>query len=69
MCGDQDQAGTYFGGWTGPVAPISCPDNIAFDSVGNLWIATDPDYVGAGKRPDRGHWRGPRPSVVQVTRR
>jgi uncharacterized protein len=137
VCGDADQAGTYFGGWKGPVAPISCPDNLAFDSVGNLWIATDgapgsiskadglfrvplegderghlvqflavpyqaeacgpvihdrdgsvfisvqhpgeegswdgqlsyfPDYVPAGAEPAAGAWRGPRPSVVQVTR-
>ncbi len=26
-----------------------------------------PDYVPEGSRPDRGDWRGPRPSVVQVT--
>jgi secreted PhoX family phosphatase len=137
VCGDADQAGTYFGGWKGPVAPISCPDNLAFDSVGNLWIATDgapgsiskadglfraplegaerghlvqflavpyqaetcgpvihdrdgsvfvsvqhpgeegswdeqfsyfPDYVQVGAKPAAGAWRGPRPSVVQVTR-
>jgi secreted PhoX family phosphatase len=137
VCGDEGQAGTYFGGWDGPVAPISCPDNLAFDSVGNLWISTDgqpssigkndglfrvplegeerghlvqflavpveaetcgpvihdsdgsvfvavqhpgedgtwdeqhsffPDYVASGARPRRGEWRGPRPSVVQVTR-
>jgi uncharacterized protein len=41
ICGGPDTAGTYFGGWTGPVAPISCPDNVAFDSDGNLWISTD----------------------------
>ena len=41
VCGDEGQAGTYFAGWEGPVAPISCPDNVAFDSVGNLWISTD----------------------------
>ena len=41
VCGDEKTAGTYFGGWTGPVAPISCPDNIAFDSQHNLWITTD----------------------------
>lgn len=138
VCGDAEQAGTYFGGWDGPVAPISCPDNIAFDSKNNLWISTDgqpssikkadglfraplagaqrghvvqflavpngaectgpvvhdqdgsvfvavqhpgedgtweeqqsffPDYVSAGERPKRGEWRGPRPSVVQVTRK
>jgi secreted PhoX family phosphatase len=26
-----------------------------------------PDYVPQGSRPDRGDWRGPRPSVIQVT--
>ena len=26
---------------TDPVSPISCPDNVAFDSVGNLWVSTD----------------------------
>ena len=41
ICGDAASAGTYFGGWTGPVSPISCPDNVTFDSEGNLWISTD----------------------------
>lgn len=41
VCGDPEDADTYFGGYTGPVAPISCPDNLAFDSTGTLWIATD----------------------------
>jgi secreted PhoX family phosphatase len=41
VCGDEATAGTYFGGWTGPVSPISCPDNVAFDSAGDLWISTD----------------------------
>lgn len=41
VCGDAASAGTYFGGWTGPVSPISCPDNVAFDSAGNLWVSTD----------------------------
>lgn len=138
VCGDPDDAGTYFGGYDGPVAPISCPDNIAFDSAGDLWIATDgapsslkladglfrvpltgkhrgkvaqflavpnqaetcgpvvhdrdgsvfvavqhpgedggwddqqsyfPDYVAAGSYPRKGEWRGPRPAIVQVTRK
>ena len=138
VCGDSDEAGRYFGGWQGPVAPISCPDNLTFDSVGNLWIATDgapgsiskadglfrvplegaergrvvqflavpyhaetcgpvihdrdgsvfvavqhpgeegswddqlsyfPDYLPADAKPRPGAWRGPRPSVVQVTRK
>lgn len=139
VCGDpaDKAAGTYFGGWPTPVTPISCPDNLAFDSEGNLWVSTDgqpssikkndglfrvpvrgrergkveqflavpngaettgpvihdrdgsvfvavqhpgedgtwedqksyfPDYVSAGERPERGDWRGPRPTVVQVTR-
>jgi len=137
VCGYAEEADTYFAGWQGPVAPISCPDNVAFDSVGNLWIATDgapasiskadglfrvpleggdrghvvqflavpfqaetcgpvihdrdgsvfvcvqhpgeegswhsqlsffPDYVPSDAEPARGAWRGPRPSVVQVTR-
>jgi uncharacterized protein len=41
ICGDPATAGTYFGGYTGEVSPISCPDNVAFDSDGNLWISTD----------------------------
>jgi secreted PhoX family phosphatase len=138
ICGDAASAGTYFGGWTGPVSPISCPDNVAFDSEGNLWISTDgqpsaikvsdglfkvpvegperghvqqflavpagaetcgpvihdrdgsvfvavqhpgeegtwaapqsrfPDSVPVGGTPAAGQFAGPRPSVVQVTRR
>jgi secreted PhoX family phosphatase len=140
LCGDPADPAvkTYFAGWDGPVSPISCPDNLAFDSTGdNLWVATDgapgainyvdglfrvpldgrerghveqflavpreaetcgpvihdrdgsvfvavqhpgedgtwedqhsyfPDYVRAGERPRRGEWRGPRPSVIQVTK-
>ena len=41
ICGNEASAGRYFGGWEGPVSPISCPDNVAFDSVGNLWVSTD----------------------------
>lgn len=138
ICGDAASAGTYFGGYEGPVSPISCPDNVAFDSQGNLWVSTDgqpsaiklddglfkvpvsgpergrvqqflavpagaetcgpvirdregsvlvavqhpgedgtwaapqsrfPDYVAPGATPRRGEFAGPRPSVVQVTRR
>ncbi len=41
ICGDPSTAGTYFGGYTGNVSPISCPDNLAFDSAGDLWVSTD----------------------------
>ena len=43
LCGDPStNAGTYFAGFPKEqVSPISCPDNVAFDSEGNLWISTD----------------------------
>ncbi|SFS86141.1 PhoX family protein [Saccharopolyspora flava] len=42
VCGDPNDAGTYFGGFDkARVSPISCPDNVAFDRHGNLWISTD----------------------------
>jgi secreted PhoX family phosphatase len=40
---------TYFSGYPkDKVSPISCPDNLAFDSKGNLWISTDgqPGTIG-----------------------
>lgn len=41
-CGDPAEAETYFGGFDKTkVSPISCPDNLAFDTHGNLWISTD----------------------------
>ncbi len=50
LCGDPavDQ-NTYFAGFPKElVSPISCPDNVAFDSEGNLWISTDgaPSKIG-----------------------
>ena len=39
----------YFSGFPKElVSPISCPDNVAFDSEGNLWISTDgqPGTIG-----------------------
>jgi secreted PhoX family phosphatase len=50
LCGDPatfDNA--YFAGFPkDQVSPISCPDNVAFDSEGNLWISTDgaPSTIG-----------------------
>ncbi|MBX7433708.1 PhoX family phosphatase [Mycobacterium sp. Y57] len=42
VCGDPQAADTYYGGFDkSKVSPISCPDNLAFDSHGNLWISTD----------------------------
>ncbi|RXZ46828.1 PhoX family phosphatase [Agromyces fucosus] len=66
LCGDPavDQ-NTYFAGFPKElVSPISCPDNLAFDSAGNLWISTDgaPSKIGFNdglykvplEGPDRG---------------
>lgn len=51
VCGDPAQGDvTYFSGFpVDKVSPISCPDNLAFDSVGNLWISTDGAPSGIGK--------------------
>lgn len=50
VCGDPaTTSGTYFAGFPPEkVSPISCPDNVAFDSTGNLWISTDgqPGTIG-----------------------
>jgi secreted PhoX family phosphatase len=50
LCGDDAHGDVvYFSGFPPEqVSPISCPDNLAFDSVGNLWISTDgaPDGIG-----------------------
>ncbi|NHU84679.1 PhoX family protein [Kocuria sp. JC486] len=50
VCGDPAKDSTaYFAGFpTDKVSPISCPDNLAFDSQGNLWISTDgaPSTIG-----------------------
>ena len=48
VCGDPEEAYTYFGGFDkSKVSPISCPDNLAFDSHGNLWISTDGNALGS----------------------
>ncbi|MFD6177602.1 MULTISPECIES: PhoX family protein [unclassified Isoptericola] len=43
VAGDPSVNGsTYFSGFPADqVSPISCPDNLAFDADGNLWISTD----------------------------
>ena len=48
VCGSPDAPETYFGGFPKDnVSPISCPDNVAFDGIGNLWIATDGNALGS----------------------
>lgn len=48
VCGDPNAAYSYFGGFDkSKVSPISCPDNLAFDEHGNLWISTDGNALGS----------------------
>jgi secreted PhoX family phosphatase len=66
VCGDPADPATYFAGYDkSKVSPISCPDNVAFDRTGNLWISTDGNALGANdglfatpiEGPERGHLR------------
>jgi secreted PhoX family phosphatase len=48
VCGDPEAPETYFAGYDkSKVSPISCPDNVAFDTDGNLWISTDGNVLGS----------------------
>jgi hypothetical protein len=63
VCGDPAAPDTYFGGYDKTqVSPISCPDNVAFDKRGNLWIATDGNALksndGLFAVPIEGEYRG-----------
>ena len=64
MCGDPAAPETSFAGFPKErVSPISCPDNVAFDRQGNLWISTDGNQLGSHdglfrvplSGPSRGH--------------
>ena len=68
VCGKPDDPTTYFAGYPREkVSPIACPDNVAFDANGNLWIGTDgqPGTIGkcdayhavAVSGPERGRAR------------
>ncbi|MER6525535.1 PhoX family protein [Streptomyces sp. NPDC001508] len=47
VAGDPADPATYFAGFPKDrVSPISCPDNVAFDAHGNLWISTDGNALG-----------------------
>ncbi|GAA3887377.1 PhoX family protein [Streptomyces lacrimifluminis] len=48
VAGDPDDPATYFAGFPkDSVSQISCPDNVAFDPHGNLWISTDGAQLGS----------------------
>ncbi|SCF11797.1 hypothetical protein GA0070216_105157 [Micromonospora matsumotoense] len=64
VAGDPADPSTYFAGYDKTkVSPISCPDNVAFDATGNLWISTDGNALGSNdglfatavEGPERGH--------------
>ncbi|WP_280506294.1 PhoX family protein [Nocardia farcinica] len=66
VCGDPVAADSYYGGFDkSRVSPISCPDNLAFDPYGNLWISTDGNALEANdglfsvvlEGPNRGETR------------
>ncbi|MET8278780.1 PhoX family phosphatase [Micromonospora sp. NPDC005174] len=66
VCGDPTDPSTFFSGYDRTkVSPISCPDNVAFDATGNLWISTDGNALGSNdglfatavKGPEKGHLR------------
>ncbi len=48
VCGDPQAPESYFAGFPkDQVSAISCPDNVAFDPDGNLWVATDGAVLGS----------------------
>jgi len=66
VCGDPAAPETWFGGFDkSRVSPISCPDNLAFDSAGNLWISTDGNVLGSNDGVFRVPTAGPRRGQVQ----
>ena len=74
VCGDPEAAETYFGGFDkSKVSPISCPDNVSFDSAGNLWISTDGNVLGSNdgifRVPTAGPERGRVQQFLTVPRR
>ncbi len=66
VCGDPADETTHFGDVDRSlVSPISCPDNVAFDSVGNLWISTDGNALGSNDGLYEVAVDGPRRGLVR----
>jgi secreted PhoX family phosphatase len=66
ICGDPADPSSYFLGYDKTkVSPVSCPDNLAFDKAGNLWISTDGNALKSNdglfavplEGPEKGHLR------------
>jgi secreted PhoX family phosphatase len=41
IAGDVNDSGTWYGGFDENVSSFAAPDNITFDTLGNMWISTD----------------------------
>jgi secreted PhoX family phosphatase len=66
MAGDPEDPTSYFAGADkSKVSPISCPDNVAFDPAGNLWISTDGNQLGYHDGLFAAPTRGPERGVVR----
>ena len=66
VCGDPEAPETYFAGFDKTqVSPISCPDNVAFDTTGNLWISTDGNSLGSNDGLFRVAVEGPERGKVE----
>jgi uncharacterized protein len=66
VCGDPEAPETYFAGYPKEkVSPISCPDNVAFDAEGNLWVSTDGNALGSNDGFFRVPVEGPRRGNVK----
>ena len=66
VCGDPEAPETYFAGFPkDKVSPISCPDNVAFDAEGNLWVSTDGNKLGSNDGLFRVPTSGPRRGQVR----
>jgi secreted PhoX family phosphatase len=66
VCGDPEAPETYFASYPkAKVSPISCPDNVAFDPEGNLWVSTDGNVLGSNDGLFRVPVRGPERGRVQ----
>jgi hypothetical protein len=66
VCGNPEDPTTYFAGFDpAQVSPVACPDNLAFDPNGNLWISTDGQQGTIGKADafHAGGFRGLRAGV------
>ena len=69
LAGDPAKSSSvYFSGYPEDmVSPISCPDNVAFDSAGTLWVSTDgqPGKIGYGDALHKVTLEGPERGKVE----